>query len=594
MRAACAFAIAVAVLGLAAYACLVTFSRGVYAAVPLSLATLAVLVARQRLSFDRGALWIVFGKALAFAAIVAVCGFVVFRSGGYRSVLAAFVVVAAAMPADSALRRLDLASGAASVVGAVLLAVGGALVATVLPKGPYVVFAIAAIATGAAVLHAERSPLRSSSAYVVASWLWLAACAANVARFWGGLPALHDSAVMLAAFVVLVFAASRLPNSVWPQGRRERFATVALAGCVLAAVAVFAVGAYMGGRFSTSRGDLDERLRHWTEGVARLHGTADWLFGKGLGRFPATSLYESADGTVPGSYGIGQRGGERFLVVTAPRIRYIGFNELFRVSQRVPIAPGTTYTAYVVARAPEKTDLHIEVCEKLLLYPGDCRAVDLHVPIDRSGWHELGFRFDSNAIGARHWFGTRPVFFAIAAGDPGAAVEVRSIRLVGPDGADVIADGRFVDGTARWFSSSDRIHLPWHMKNIALAVLFDQGVVGLALFAALAGGALLRTALGRARRHPDAPFVAAAIVGYLVVGAFDSLLDVPRVALLFYVVVIAALMLRPPRATVPTRKEVPEPAAAKPTASVAAPPPIDEAAERMRRRQQAFGRRKRV
>ena len=77
---------------------------------------------------------------------------------------------------------------------------------------------------------------------------------------------------------------------------------------------------------------------------------------------------------MPGSYGIGQRGGERFLVVTAPRIRYIGFNELFRVSQRVPIEPGTTYTAYVVARAPEKTDLHIEVCEKLLLYPGDCRA----------------------------------------------------------------------------------------------------------------------------------------------------------------------------------------------------------------------------
>ncbi len=579
-------------LALAAYACLVTFSRGVYAAVPLSIATLAVLVARQRLSSERGALWLVFGKALAFAAVVAVCGFVVFRSGGYRAVLAAFVVVSAAIPADAALRRLDLASGIASIVAAAVLAAGGALVASVLPKGPYVVFAIATLATAAAVVHAERTPLRSSSAYVVAGWLLLAACAANVARFWGGTTAFHDSAVMLAVFVVLAFAASRLPRSVWPQRRRDQFATVGLAACVLAAVAVFAVGAYMGGRFASSREDLGGREHHWTQGIGRLRGTTDWLLGKGLGRFPATSLFESIDGTAPGGYRMGQRGGERFLVVAAPRIAYIGFNEFFRVSQRVSVEPNATYTAYVVARTDAKTDLHIELCEKQLLYPADCRATDLHVPIDHVGWHELGFRIATGAIGARHAFGVRPAFLAVAVGDPGATVEIRSVRLVGPDGVDVVADGRFVDGTTRWFSSSDRIHLPWHIKNIALAVLFDQGAIGLGLFALLVGGALLRTALGRARRDPDAPFVAAAIVGYGVVGAFDSLIDVPRVALLFELVVMSALMLRPPRATAKTKTTRDEPAS-PPPAAPAPSPDVDEAAARALRRQRAFGDRRR-
>jgi len=44
-----------------------------------------------------------------------------------------------------------------------------------------------------------------------------------------------------------------------------------------------------------------------------------------------------------------------------------------------------------------------------------------------------------------------------------------------------------------------------------------------------------------------APYFAAALVGFLVVGAFDSLLDVPRLALAFYLVLFAGLTLREPQ-----------------------------------------------
>ena len=623
------FVAAGAILVLAAYACLVTFSRGVYAAVPLCLATLLVASVRQRVGIERGGLWLLLAKALLFAVVIAGCGFVVFRHGGYRAVLAAFVVLAAAMPVDTALRRLDSPATVAAVVAAILVATMGHFAATILPKGPYVVFAIASVGTAAAAIVAERNPARAIAACVVAGWLWLVAAAVDVASNWGGPAALHDSAVVLAGFVVLVFAAARLPRSVWPAARHQQLATVAVAAVVLGVVAVFAAGAYMGGRFATSRGDLDERLAHWSEGIGRLHGS-DWLLGKGLGRFPATSLFESNDGTGPGSYLVRQRDGETFLALTAPRIRYIGFNEYFRLSQRVAIQPHRTYTVEGFARTAQATYLHVEVCEKQLLYQIECKAGDLSVAPD-PGWQRIRFPFDSGTIGASGGALGRPIFFAMGSGSPATTIDVRSIRLVGPDGVDLLANGRFADHTTHWFSSSDRIHLPWHIKNLALDVLFDQGLVGLILFVALVAGALLRTTLGRACRHPDAPFVAAAIVGYLVVGAFDSLLDVPRVALLFYLVVLVGLMLRNPRvasapvaaprgvASTPawstpasstpasSTRASSTPASSTPASSTSASstpasstpasstpgPSLVDAAERAARRRRAFGERKR-
>ena len=104
---------------------------------------------------------------------------------------------------------------------------------------------------------------------------------------------------------------------------------------------------------------------------------------------------------------------------------------------------------------------------------------------------------------------------------------------------------------------------------------------------------LVRTAVGPARRHPDAPFVAAAVLGFLAVGAFDSLLDVPRVAFVFYLVLLTGLLLRPPRpprvAFKPSAAVATEPVAAAVDPDVAA----REAAARAERRRNAFGKRHR-
>ncbi len=74
-------------------------------------------------------------------------------------------------------------------------------------------------------------------------------------------------------------------------------------------------------------------------------------------------------------------------------------------------------------------------------------------------------------------------------------------------------------------------------------VMFDQGIAGLALWGLLVAGAVWRITLGSARNHPLAPALAASLVGFAVVGLFDSLLDVPRVAWLFYLLVLIALTM---------------------------------------------------
>ena len=570
------------VLVMAAYACLVTFSRGVYVAVPLLVLLLVVLVSRQHLRLVRREAWWLVAKGIAFALLVAISAFVVFRGGGYRAVLAILGMLATAIPVEASMRRARIGNWLAAIVAAVLLGAAGHLVASLVPKGPYGVYALAFAAALAAGLQAERKPSRVLAIAAIASWLWLALSALSVARHWGGPQAFEQAVPVVAAWVVLSCAASKLARPLWPTRPHQQLATIGFAALVMGSVAVFTAGAYMGGRFATTRGDLETRTSHWTEGLARMRGTPTWLFGKGLGRFPASSLFDSPDAQSPGSYHLIERGGETFLGLTGPKLRYLGFSELFRFSQRISIKPNTTYRVRLDVRSSAPGAVHIEFCEKQLLYPGGCITIDPKVTGGLDRWQTIEVAMTNGTLGASPWYRYRPVYFAIATGNPSAVLEIRHIAMLAPDGSDLIANGSFTNGTAHWFSSSDKYHLPWHIKNIALAVLFDQGVIGLALFTLLVGGAFLRTTIGRAYRHPDAPYIGAALAGFVVVGAFDSLVDVPRVTYAFYVVTLLGLMLRNPRVA----RDADRPPAAAPKA-----PSVDEAAARAKRRAEAFGRR---
>jgi hypothetical protein len=74
-------------------------------------------------------------------------------------------------------------------------------------------------------------------------------------------------------------------------------------------------------------------------------------------------------------------------------------------------------------------------------------------------------------------------------------------------------------------------------------LLFEQGWLGLVTLVLASAAALWRVSAGAARHHPLAPALAGALVGAWVVGAVDSLLDMPRVTWLLLLLVLCALTL---------------------------------------------------
>jgi len=73
----------------------------------------------------------------------------------------------------------------------------------------------------------------------------------------------------------------------------------------------------------------------------------------------------------------------------------------------------------------------------------------------------------------------------------------------------------------------------------------ERGVLGLLACLLLVMTALWHLALGRARLQPTAPYLAASIIGVLLVGLVSSVMDVPRVAFLFFLLNFMALAVRP-------------------------------------------------
>ncbi len=524
------------------YACLSSFSRGVYAAVPLGVVLTLWLAGRARLpatgeAASAGArAWLTSGLlVLAFASAAAW----MFPSSGYRGMLAllgAFVVLLRLQAIEPMPARRSAAVGfwAAGLISTAVL------MAWWIPKGAYVAYA-AAVA-GALALSAHSN---GRQRLLLASYLCVVVGVGLVAWHWGELTALERAWPVMALLAAAGLVRALRNQPLWPSSLQWQASAAAACAVAGAVVAVLAGGAYMSERFSTSSEDFAGRLTHWKEGLALLDTPADWAFGQGLGRYPSHHLLAHSGTDAPGDYRLRGEPGAQHLVLTGGKLPQ-GWGELFRVSQRVaPVGPGATVSFKV--RAAEAQRLHFEVCEKHLLYNGRCLLREVKIEPTGGEWRTMQAPLQGAGTSRGAWYAPRLVSFSVANATSGALAEVDDLALRDAEGRERLANGDFSEGMAHWFFSSDRNHMPWHLKNIAVHTLFDQGVLGLALLAALVAGALWRTTFGSARRHPLAPAMAGALLGFLVVGLFDSLLDVPRVAFLFYLLVLLGLTLRPPR-----------------------------------------------
>jgi hypothetical protein len=529
---------------LGAYASLTTFSRGVYLAVPIALAV-ALPLARAAAQRAAGSAPVAAGSPLrVFGALggSALLAWMVFDQGGYRATGAALGALFAVVCAAPAIHRLGPARAAAVLAAGALAGAGLGLAASLVPKGPYLLHAL--ICTGAT---ATAWATRASGTSRARPWGTATLAGATlgttvaVAVHWGGPAALPGAAGAMAILGLVALADTARPRGLWP--REPARAATAIGAMAIAAgcVAVFSGGSYMGERFADSGRDLDGRLQHWRDGSAMIETPREWLFGNGLGRWPAGWLAGRLPTERPGGHGWSPEGNGHLVLAAAGHP--VGWGEMHRVGQRVPALRGR-WLLRMDVRGEAPVRLHLEICEKHLLYSGACATRAIRVSPQAGQWRTLGVELDGDALGAGPRLAPRLAMFALALTDSGTRLEIDNVMLLDPAGRQRTLNAGFDQALTHWFFTSDRVHLPWHAKNLTLHLLVEQGLFGVVAFGVLVGLALARLVAGRARHHRLAAPIAGAIAGFLVVGLFDSLLDMPRVACLFLVLIVAALLLR--------------------------------------------------
>lgn len=510
----------------ASYAALVTFSRGLY----LGYAASAIIMGFFSMPGKKG---------LPMLALLAVCALLMaktFGSGGYRGLFAGSFLLWASIflgglgkPDIPLKRTLSLAA---------VLAVSSILLIMLSGKGAYLAYglSLAVFLAGFVFLASGRNGLAPAFSGFLAMMLGDVA----VNWHWGGGHAAFDGILVSLFAAIFAFGHRRTKRPLWIWNRESALA--ATTGFLILALAVPVLGNYyMKDRFLGAEGDMQVRTDHWS-GALQMMG-AGWeplFFGNGLGRFPEAYFWKNREGEIPGTY-LFETGRDRaFLRLEGARHR-IGYGEVLRYGQRIEIDPYGKYRLQFDARtAVQGTVMLYGICEKYLLYAGNCSQGELSLKPD-GAWHHYEIELNSNAMGSEPWYRRPTLQFSLADGREGGFLDVSGVKLEDWPGHNLIHNGDFSHGGDRWYFSSDHYHMPWHEKNLFLHVYFDQGFFGLAAFSLLFAYALARLL----KRSMGGDFLSSAqlasFAGFIMVGLFDSVMDFPRIALLFYLLLFCSL-----------------------------------------------------
>lgn len=302
-------------------------------------------------------------------------------------------------------------------------------------------------------------------------------------------------------------------------------------------------GTYMQSRWATVGEDAGVRSRHWHDAIAMMdESPRAILFGMGLGRFPETYFYRNPTGELPATFRFEQEAGNVYLRLGAGGTLYYG--------QRVPVEPGRAYFVELDVRsASPGAELKLYLCEKSILYSQNCQSFGLpakQANESMDGWTHRRLEINSGQIGEGPRYQRRPVELALTSSVAGTLVDVDNVMLFDvADLRNLVTNGDFSRGHDRWFFSADD-HLPWHAKNLAVQILFEQGGFGLLAIGMAVVFGLARLAQYVKRGDLFSGVLLAALVGFLLVGLFDSLFDAPRLTLLFFLFLLAATAMPHP------------------------------------------------
>jgi hypothetical protein len=322
-------------------------------------------------------------------------------------------------------------------------------------------------------------------------------------------------------------------------GIASSLALSALVLLTIGAILVAAASGFMAKRLQTVVSDLGIREENWLGGLAlRDDNPAATLLGKGLGTYPRIVLSRKPEGRFPTNFVLAEDGDYRFFSLHAGLPIYL--------RQKVPVQPNQQYRLSLALRSPDgKGVLTAILCEKMLLYSANCRHATFRIR-SPGRWEDFGAAISSAGLGKDTILGwlKRPVELSLLDPVPGSTIEIGHIRMLDPQGRDILANGDFSRGTERWYFTDDQ-HAIWRIENQYLMSFFEGGVLGLASLMLLAGTALAGAVRAMGRGNRMAAPVAASLLAFLCSGVFDDLLEGPRLAALFYIIAFCGLMMMP-------------------------------------------------
>jgi VanZ family protein len=341
-------------------------------------------------------------------------------------------------------------------------------------------------------------------------------------------------AAFVLATLIIIFGFVHLAL----RDRARRFlgvGAVILIGSVTVAIAwpVFS-GKYSQSRLATSKQDIVTRTDHWADALNILRLRSASIFGVGLGTFPAAYFWDSSELSRPSTYAFVMQNGNTFL--------QLGSGETLYFEQPVAIVPEQQYTLSMDLRSSaNNAELTVPICEKALLYSFTCVWTTLKIKAPSGQWRHYEVPIHARNFGPPNSLFPRPVKLSIFNGHAGTLVDVGNVALRDSSGNNLVHNGDFSEGMHRWFFSTDS-HLPWHVKNLYIHVLFEQGWLGLVGFMILVIYVMVRLLLRAWGNEPVSLALFASLIAFLVVGLVDSLVDETRMGFLFYLLLIAGLM----------------------------------------------------
>lgn len=323
-------------------------------------------------------------------------------------------------------------------------------------------------------------------------------------------------------FIILATGSARLA---WVKADRRGIFLPILALAAAAAILLAGVGGgYFQQRFSQTAEDTQTRLTHWHETLAMTDDS--WrttLFGMGLGSFPRIFLERGAADKRPATYAfVPSRTGQALRLGTGATLYY---------AQRTQVSSHTSYRLLLDVRAESgPARLDVPICEKQMLNSYRCVWPALNVPGD-GVWRRYEHIIQSGEVGAGNVLSHLPTEFVLSNVGKTGVLEIDNVQLFDPQGRNLLRNGNFEAAGDAWFFKTHS-HLPWHIKNVWMHLVFEMGWLGLFSFLMLTGLALARAAKAAWRGQPLAWVLLAVMAGMLSIGLFDSLLDAPRLTML--------------------------------------------------------------